>query len=259
MSKLGFEPPGALPTELLGHITAEPQIFLSFFLSFFLYFFFLFVFFLFLSFFFHSFFSFSFFLFLSFSFFSFFFFLSLSFLSFLSLSFFFFFLSFFSISFFLSFFLVFLSGVFLNLLTNWLLRNPEVHYRPYMSLQLNPILSRSMQSPSSQPTSLKPIVIFSHLSLHKDLFPSGLPTKTLSAFLDCSIRSTCPADLSRLDLRLLIMFSEEYNACSSAICNFFHSPVISSPLTPNIFLSTLFSNTLNLCYSLKVREQVSQP
>ncbi|KAJ4439388.1 hypothetical protein ANN_07510, partial [Periplaneta americana] len=52
---------------------------------------------------------------------------------------------------------------------------------------------------------------------------------------------------------------EEYNACSSVLCNFLHSPVTSSRLAPNIFLSTLFSNTLNLCSSLRVRVQVSQP
>ncbi|KAJ4446811.1 hypothetical protein ANN_13509 [Periplaneta americana] len=51
---------------------------------------------------------------------------------------------------------------------------------------------------------------------------------------------------------------EEYNACSSVLCNFLHSPVTSSRLEPNIFLSTLFSNTLNLCSSLRVRVQVSQ-
>ncbi|KAJ4434384.1 hypothetical protein ANN_22944 [Periplaneta americana] len=42
-------------------------------------------------------------------------------------------------------------------------------------------------------------------------------------------------------------WGEEYNACSSALCNFLHSPVTSSLLAPNIFLSTLFSKTLNLC------------
>jgi polysaccharide pyruvyl transferase WcaK-like protein len=33
----------------------------------------------------------------------------------------------------------------------------------------------------------------------------------------------------------------------------------SSPLGPNILLSTLFSNTLNLCSSLSVRDHVSHP
>ena len=45
---------------------------------------------------------------------------------------------------------------------------------------------------------------------------------------------------------------------SSALCNFSNCPLISSLLAPNIFLSTLFSNTPNLCTSLKVRDQVSQ-
>jgi hypothetical protein len=38
---------------------------------------------------------------------------------------------------------------------------------------------------------------------------------------------------------------------------FFHSPVTSSLFGPNILLSTLFSNTLSLCSSLNVRDQVS--
>ena len=97
------------------------------------------------------------------------------------------------------------------------------------------------------------------LGLPKGPFPSGFPTKTLYAYLDCSIRATCPSHLSRLDLSFLIMLGEEYNACSSALCNFLHSPVILSLLAPNIFLSTLFPNILNLCPFLKLRDQVSQP
>jgi hypothetical protein len=43
------------------------------------------------------------------------------------------------------------------------------------------------------------------------------------------------------------------------LCNFLHSPVTSSFLGPNIFLRTLFSNTLSLCSSLSARDQVSHP
>jgi hypothetical protein len=38
--------------------------------------------------------------------------------------------------------------------------------------------------------------------------------------------------------------------------NFLHDPS-SSLLGPNILLNTLFSKTLSLCFSLKVRDQVS--
>jgi polysaccharide pyruvyl transferase WcaK-like protein len=43
------------------------------------------------------------------------------------------------------------------------------------------------------------------------------------------------------------------------LCNFLHSPITSSLLGPNILLRTLFSNTLSLCSSLSVRDQVSHP
>jgi hypothetical protein len=38
-----------------------------------------------------------------------------------------------------------------------------------------------------------------------------------------------------------------------------HPPVTSSLFGPNILLSILFSNTLSLCSSLNVRDQVSHP
>jgi hypothetical protein len=43
------------------------------------------------------------------------------------------------------------------------------------------------------------------------------------------------------------------------LCSLLHSPVASSLLGPNILLITLFSNTLSLCSSLSVRDQVSHP
>ena len=57
------------------------------------------------------------------------------------------------------------------------------------------------------------IILLLRLGFPK-LFPSGLPTKPLHAFLDSSICVTCPGHLSRLELRFLIMLGEE------------HSPVI---------------------------------
>ena len=101
------------------------------------------------------------------------------------------------------------------------------------------------------------LLLSSHqrLGLPKDIFPSSFPTKNLCAFLDCSMRATCPGHLSRF----LIMSGAEYNACSAELWNFLHSPVISPLLAPNIFQSCLFSNTLNLCSSLQVRNQISQP
>jgi len=52
---------------------------------------------------------------------------------------------------------------------------------------------------------------------------------------------------------------EEYRSLSSTLCSFLLSPLNSSLLGPNIHLSTLFSNILNLCSSLRVRDQVSHP
>jgi hypothetical protein len=56
-----------------------------------------------------------------------------------------------------------------------------------------------------------------------------------------------------------IIFGDEYRSLSSPLCSLLHSPVTSSLLGPNIPLSTLFSNTLSLCSSLSVRDQVSHP
>ena len=52
---------------------------------------------------------------------------------------------------------------------------------------------------------------------------------------------------------------EEYGSLSSSLCSFLHYPVTSSVLGPNILLNTLFSNTLSLCSSFNVSDQVSRP
>ena len=54
------------------------------------------------------------------------------------------------------------------------------------------------------------IILPYRLDLPKDLFSSGLPTKTLYVFLDSYIRATCLIH-SRLNLRFIIILGEEYN------------------------------------------------
>ena len=128
------------------------------------------------------------------------------------------------------------------------LRNPEICYHLY-------ILNHSYL------ISARFLLLSSHLHLRllKSSFPLDLPTKTLYAFTDSLINATCPAHLSHLNLSFLIMLDEEYNACSSALCNVLHYTVILPLLSPDILLSILFSNNLNFYPFLMVRDQVSQP
>ena len=87
-------------------------------------------------------------------------------------------------------------------------------------------------------------------------FPQVSPPKPCKHL--STIRATCPAYPSHLfDLITRIKFGEEYRSLSSSLCSLLHSPVTSSLLGPNIFLSTLFANTFRLSACLYVRDQVS--
>ena len=88
---------------------------------------------------------------------------------------------------------------------------------------------------------------------------SDFPTKSLYTLLLFSIRATCPAHLSILDVITRKKFGEEYRACSSYSCSLLHSPVTSSVLGPDIFLSTLLPKTLSLSSSRNMSDQVSHP
>jgi len=67
-------------------------------------------------------------------------------------------------------------------------------------------------------------------------------------FLISPIRVTCPAHPMLFDLIVLIKFGETYKLCSSSFCSLLQSHTTSTPLGPNILLSTLFSNTVKLLF-----------
>ena len=83
-------------------------------------------------------------------------------------------------------------------------RNPKVHYRTHKRLSLS--WARPVQSIYPHPTSWRSILILSthlRLGLPSGLLPYGFPTKTLYTPLSSPIRTTCPAHLILLDLRIV--------------------------------------------------------
>jgi hypothetical protein len=116
-------------------------------------------------------------------------------------------------------------------------------------------------SPCPHPTFRRSIFILSshiRLGLPSRLLPLGLPTRIMHIPRLSPIHATCPAHLI-LYLVSRIIFGDEYRSLSFSLCNLLHSPVTLSLLGSNILLSTLFWNTLSLCSSLSVRDQVSHP
>ena len=121
--------------------------------------------------------------------------------------------------------------------------------------QLSLFWASQIQSLYIHPTSRRFILILSahlHLGLPSGLLPSSFPTKTLYTPLSTPICATCPGHLILLDFITRTILGEEYKSFSSSLYNLLHSPITSSLLGPNIFLNTLFSNTLSFLSSRSV-------
>jgi hypothetical protein len=102
------------------------------------------------------------------------------------------------------------------------------------------------------------LILSSHLCLGllSGLFPLGFLTRILYTFLISAMHTSCFSHLILLHLITLIIFTEKYELEGSSLSSFLQPPVASCLLGPNILLSPLFLNTLNLYYSLNVRDQV---
>jgi hypothetical protein len=68
------------------------------------------------------------------------------------------------------------------------------------------------------------------------------------------MRATWPAHLIAFDFITLIIFWEDCTLWSFSLRSLSQPPTTSSLLGPNILLSTLFSDILNLCSSLRMRD-----
>jgi hypothetical protein len=135
--------------------------------------------------------------------------------------------------------------------------NPKVYYRIHKCPTPVSIMSQLNPIHTSHPPSWRSILILSsHLRL---VLPIGF--LSLRVPHQNPVHATPfphPSYMPRLshlfDFITRTILGKEYKSFSSSLCNFLHSPVVSSLLGPNILL-----NTLSLRSFLNVSDKVSNP
>ena len=138
-----------------------------------------------------------------------------------------------------------------------------VHYRIHSRPPAEPLLIQITAGHAfpSNFLNIHIIIFLSSPSPTSSKWPLALrsPHKNPVCTSHSPIRATCTAHLTLQDMMTRVIFGEEYRSGSSSVCSLLHSPVTSSLLCPNIFLRTLFWNTISLCFSFGVSDQASHP
>jgi hypothetical protein len=108
------------------------------------------------------------------------------------------------------------------------------------------------------PTCILKLSTHLYLGLPSCLFLLAFPPIT---YTRSSFHHSCymPRPYTLLGSVIVFTLGEQYRLRSSSLWSFLHSPVTSSLFGPNFLLSILFWNTLSLCSSLNIRDQVSHP